>query len=118
MSTVSAETWVQVCALDRLEVERGSAALLDNGLQVALFRVHDGSVHAVHNQDPFTGAYVISRGIVGSREGRDVVASPMHKQSFDLRTGRCLDDDSLGLPVFPVRVVEGLVEVRAVPEPR
>ena len=116
--SAAAETWVRVCAVDRLEVERGSAALLDQGLQVALFRLHDGSVHAVHNRDPFTGAYVMSRGIVGTREGRDVVASPMLKQSFDLRTGRCLDDGTAWLPVFPVRVVDGVVAVAAVPEPR
>jgi nitrite reductase (NADH) small subunit len=82
---------------------------------VALFRLYDGRVRAVHNRDPFTGAYVMSRGIVGTRQGRDVVASPMHKQSFDLETGCCVDDDATTLPVFPVRVRDGVVEVRQEP---
>ncbi|MDQ4008779.1 MAG: nitrite reductase small subunit NirD [Actinomycetota bacterium] len=109
---VATEAWVRVCPVDRLEVERGTAALMDAGLQVALFRLHTGEVLAVQNRDPFTGAYVLSRGIVGTRRGRDVVASPMHKQAFDLRTGRCLDDDTTTLTVYPVRVRSGVVEVR------
>jgi NAD(P)H-dependent nitrite reductase small subunit len=104
--------WVRVCPLDRLEPERGVAALLGAGEQVALFRLHDGRVCAVQNRDPFSGAFVMSRGIVGSRSDRDVVASPMHKQSFDLRTGRCLDDDDESLVVYPVRVRSGMVEVQ------
>ena len=59
-------TWLAVCALGDLEVERGRAALID-GEQVALFLLHDGRVHAVQNLDPYSGAYVMSRGIVGDR---------------------------------------------------
>jgi nitrite reductase (NADH) small subunit len=114
MTTTTATTasWVPVCPLERLETERGAAALLDGGEQVALFRLADGEVYAVQNRDPFTGAYVMSRGLVGSRGDRDVVASPMHKQSFDLRTGRCLDDDDKALTVYPVRVRAGMVELQ------
>jgi len=56
----------------------------------------------------------MARGIVGTRRDRDVVASPMHKQSFDLSTGACLDvdDDERALTVYPVRVRAGVVEVR------
>lgn len=109
--------WFPACPLDRLEVERGSAVLLPGGAQVALFLLHDGSLRAVQNRDPFSGAYVMSRGIVGTREGVDVVASPMHKQSFDLATGRCLDDAEHALVVYPVRVRAGVVEVRTGTEP-
>ena len=44
-------------------------------------------VFAIGNQDPFSGANVMSRGIVGSRGDVPTVASPMFKQVFDLRTG-------------------------------
>lgn len=79
-----------ICALSDLVVERGSAALLD-GVQVALFRMPDDTVHAVQQRDPFSGANVMSRGIVGTRAGVPTLASPMYKQVFDLGTGRCLD---------------------------
>jgi nitrite reductase (NADH) small subunit len=35
----------------------------------------------------------------------------MHKHAFDLRTGRCLDDEEVGVPVYEARVVEGVVLV-------
>ena len=116
-------TWTAVCRLDDLAPERGAAALVD-GEQLALFRLVDDSVLAVQQQDPFCGAFVLSRGIVGTRHVADevvpTVASPMHKQVFDLRTGACLDPVGrtpvLGLPAdlrtWPVRVVDGIVEVR------
>jgi NAD(P)H-dependent nitrite reductase small subunit len=96
MSTVTDQTIaVRVCAIDDLEVERGRAALLGDA-QVALFLLVDGSVHAVSNLDPYSGANVISRGIVGTRGDAPTVASPLHKQVFDLRTGECLDPQGKG----------------------
>jgi nitrite reductase (NADH) small subunit len=103
-------TWTAVCSYDDLLPERGVAALLGQ-VQVAIFRTHDGSLHALGNQDPFTGAFVMSRGIVGTRGAAATVASPLHKQVFDLSTGACLDDETVGLPVFPVRTTDGMVEV-------
>ena len=99
-----------ICPYTRLPVERGLAALVD-GEQIALFRTADGDLHAVGNLDPYSGAMVLSRGIVGSRGDRPTVASPVYKQVFDLRTGECLDDPAVRLPVYPVRVRDGLVEV-------
>jgi nitrite reductase (NADH) small subunit len=100
-----------VCRLDELQPERGVAVLLPDGAQAALFRTHDDTVHAVSNMDPFSGAAVLSRGIVGDRDGTPVVVSPIYKQAFDLRTGRCLDDDAVSVPVFAARVRDGMVLV-------
>lgn len=101
---------MMVCEYDVLLPERGVAALLGT-VQIALFRTHDGKVFALGNQDPFSGANVMSRGIVGSRGDVPTVASPMFKQVFDLRTGECLDDPEVSLPVYPVEVVDGQVVV-------
>jgi nitrite reductase (NADH) small subunit len=102
--------WLRVCRLEQLPVDRGVAALLQDQ-QVALFRLGSGDLHVVGNQDPFSGAMVISRGIVGSRGDAVTVTSPMYKQAFDLRTGRCLDDPDVAVPSYPVRVHDGVVEV-------
>ena len=102
--------WTVVCPYLRLQPERGVAALVD-GAQVALCRVYDGDVYALGNLDPISGAAVLSRGIVGSRGDVPTVASPMHKQVFDLRSGECLDQPGVRVPVYAVRVREGLVEV-------
>jgi nitrite reductase (NADH) small subunit len=109
---------VAVCRYETLLPERGVAALLPGGdsghvdsghVQVAVFRTHGGEVYALSNIDPFSGAAVLSRGIVGDRNGVPIVASPLHKQAFDLRTGVCLDDTAVTVPTYPVRVVAGTV---------
>ena len=102
--------WTTICRFDQLLPERGVAALLGDA-QVAVFRTFDGQLHALANCDPFTGACVISRGIVGSRGDRATVASPLHKQVFDLASGVCLDDPAVRLAVYQVQVRDGLVEV-------
>ena len=73
----------------------------------------DDELFAISNFDPFSSAFVLSRGIVGSRGARLKVASPIYKQSFDLRTGECLDDTSVTIPTYAIRVVDGRVQVAA-----
>lgn len=99
-----------VCAYDDLVPERGVAALV-NGVQVAVFRTHDGRLYAVGNRDPFSGAYVVARGIVGTAGSTPTVSSPMHKQVFDLRTGYCLTDPAVRLPTYPVDRDGGVVRI-------
>lgn len=105
--------WLDVCALDDITPDTGVAALLGDR-QIALVRVGDGDqVYAVDNFDPFSRAFVISRGIVGDRQGVPKIASPIFKQSFDLRTGQCLDDPGVRLVSYAVRVVDGRIQVAA-----
>lgn len=103
-------TWYPVCPFTRLPVERAVCVLV-GGEQVALVRTREGRVYAVDNLDPVSGAMVMSRGIVGSRGDVDVLISPMHKQAYELATGRCLDLPELWLGTHDVRVVGGDVEV-------
>jgi nitrite reductase (NADH) small subunit len=104
------EDWQPVCRVVELEVERGATALV-HGQALAVFRTHDDQVFALGNHDPFAHASVLARGIVGTRGDVPFVASPMHKHAFDLRTGRCLDDEHVSVPVYEVRIVEGVVLV-------
>jgi nitrite reductase (NADH) small subunit len=55
----------------------------------------------------------MARGIVDSRGDRPTIASPLHKQVYDLRTGERLDADGAPLAAFPARVVDGIVQVAA-----
>ena len=111
-SNTAGSEWTRACAYDRLLPGRGVGVLLPDGVQVALFRLADGSLHAVGNIDPFSGAAVMSRGIVGDRGGRACVQSPIKKQAFAFDDGTCLDDDSVSLPVHRTRVTDaGVVEV-------
>ncbi|NUP75681.1 MAG: nitrite reductase small subunit NirD [Sinomonas sp.] len=105
-------TWHSVCNLSDLEPNWGEAALVA-GRQVALFRLPSGEVFAVDQRDPATEAHVMARGIVGSRGDRPTIASPLHKQVYDLLTGERLDGEGAPLAAFPVRVVEGIVQIAA-----
>jgi nitrite reductase (NADH) small subunit len=103
--------WVDICAAAEVVPDTGVGALV-GGRPVAVFRLADGSVHALSGWDPFSKALVIARGIVGDRGGIPKVASPVFKQSFDLRTGQCLDDPAVRIPVHGARLRAGRIEVR------
>lgn len=105
--------WVDVCAADDLVHDRGVCALVDER-PVALFRCRpDGELFALSNVDPFSDTSVLSRGIVGSIGDRTVVASPIYKNRFDLRTGESLDDSTVRLDCYDVRCVEGRIFIRS-----
>ena len=102
-------TWIEVCGFEDLVPDRGACALVGSH-QVALFRTSpDDALYALSNYDPFSEAWVLSRGIVGSKGDTPKVASPIFKQAFDLTTGQCLDDPSVEVTAFPVRVIDGRV---------
>jgi nitrite reductase (NADH) small subunit len=103
------QQWTTICPLERILPDTGVCALL-NGQQIAVFRVGD-EVYAIDNFDPFSKTYVLSRGIVGDRQGIPKVASPIYKQNFSLLTGECLDDPTVRLPIFSARVIDGQVQV-------
>ena len=103
-------TWVPTCEVADLEPGWGEVALLGR-TQVALLRLDEEEVYAVDHHDPHTGAPVMARGILGSRGDRPTIASPLHKEVYDLGTGECLTDPSLALGTVPVRVVDGAVEL-------
>ena len=106
--------WVEICDYDAIYPDTGVCALIE-GNQVAVFRLSDGNLHAVSNHDPFSGANVLSRGIVGDRGGEPKIASPIYKQTFNLRTGVCNEDADVRLAVYRVRRRSGVVEVFSAP---
>ena len=89
---------MKVCRLDDILPDAGACALV-GGEQVAVFRVGE-KIFAIGNRDPFSGANVLSRGIVGDLNGELVVASRVYKQHFSLLDGRCIEDASVSVPVY------------------
>ena len=103
--------WIEICHLDDITPNTGVGAIVEDQ-QIALFRVgHEKRVYALSNQDPFSQAFVMSRGILGDLQGERVVASPIYKQHFSLATGRCLEDKNQKLLVFPSKIEDGRVFV-------
>jgi len=106
--------WTPVCGLDDILPDTGVCALV-GGEQVAVFRLAGaaGGVYAIGNIDPVSRAAVLSRGLVGSVGERVVVASPLYKQHFDLRTGQCLEQPEASVAAYAARVQDGIVWVAA-----
>jgi nitrite reductase (NADH) small subunit len=94
----------------------GRCALF-NDKQVAIFRVQDSSgknaLYAIDNYCPFSHANILSRGITGSIEDKVIVASPLYKQHFDLATGICLEDESVRVNTYPVRLDGNTIQLAA-----
>ncbi|MEV7041270.1 nitrite reductase small subunit NirD [Amycolatopsis sp. NPDC051061] len=111
--TTSVRTWTAVCAAEAVPEYAGVAALLDGGVQVAIFHLPGARWYALSNWDPCSGAAVLSRGIVGDAGGVPVVASPVYKERFALDSGQCLDASGVTVTVYGVRVREGVVEVES-----
>lgn len=95
------DSWTSICALSDIVPDTGVCALVQ-GEQVAVFRIGD-ALYAIDNLDPCSGAAVLSRGLVGNLGERVVVASPIYKQHFDLRTGECLEAPQNAVRIWLVR---------------
>ncbi|WPP01650.1 nitrite reductase small subunit NirD [Pseudomonas sp. HR96] len=114
LATPLEQTWQVVCNRADLVANSGVVAWLQ-GRQIALFYVPQGSdgeqVFALDNCDPQSGANVIGRGLLGSLNGRRVVASPLYKQHFCLQDGTCLESAEQRLQVWPARIRGDSVEL-------
>ena len=103
--------WIDVCSVDDLQPDSGVCALVA-GKQVAIFYMpKEQVVYAVGNYDPFGNANVLSRGLIGDIGGQPVVASPLYKQHFNLETGLCLEDESVRIPAYPIRIENSRIQI-------
>ena len=110
--TTATLTWNPVCSVDDILPNTGVCALVA-GKHVAVFRVGQDQFFAIDNVDPKAKASVLSRGLVGNLGDHIVVASPLYKNHFDLRTGECLESADLSVQAYEVRVDSGRVLVTA-----
>lgn len=107
----SLSQWTAVCSLEDILPNTGVCALV-GGEQVAIFRLGEsGDLYALSNYDPNSGAAVLSRGLVGNLGDRLVVASPIYKHHFDLKTGECLEAPEHSVRPYAARVEDGQVLV-------
>jgi len=107
-------SWIDVCSQNDLVANSGVCALV-NGEQVALFYLPEQeAVFAVGNYDPFGEANILSRGLIGSLGDALVVASPLYKQHFCLKTGRCLEEEGKSIKSWSARLNGTQVQLMSV----
>ena len=110
------DNWITVCSDKDLVTNSGVCALL-NEQQIALFKIksaNDEQIFAVSNWDPIGKANVLYRGLLGSVQDKKVIVSPLYKQRYCLGSGQCLDDDTVKLIVYPVRIEQNQVQLQLV----
>ena len=109
-SHVNVTQWETICKFSDILPNTGVCALVQ-GQQVAIFRIGQDEIYAIANFDPFSKANVLSRGIVGDRNGIPKIASPIYKQTFNLQTGECFDNPDVRVATFAVRVVDEQIQI-------
>ena len=110
----SKDNWITVCSDKDLVTNSGVCALL-NEQQIALFKIknaNDEQIFAVNNWDPIGKANVLYRGLLGSVQDTKVIISPLYKQRYCLESGQCLDDDTVKLIIYPVRIEQNQVQLQ------
>lgn len=106
--------WTTICKQNELSANAGTCAQF-NQQQVAIFFCkRSDRLYAVENFDPIGQANVISRGMMGTVEGKSYVASPLFKQRFDLVTGACFESPEHSLKTYAVRISNDDIQLKEV----
>ena len=101
--------WVPVGHVDDFPME-GGATVKYGKVQIAVFNFTTrGEWYACQQMCPHKKAFVLSRGIIGDKDGVAKVACPLHKKNFSLSSGECLTGEEYKVEVFPVKIEEGQV---------
>ncbi|WP_022940975.1 nitrite reductase small subunit NirD [Psychromonas hadalis] len=114
MQTQINSEWTTICKKNELSPNAGTCAQFKNQQVAIFFCKRSDNIYAVANFDPFGQANVMSRGMMGSTEGKTYVASPLYKQRFDLRTGQCFESAEHSLKTYAVRVANENVQLKEV----
>ncbi len=101
--------FIKICSTEDLVKNSGVAALIEN-TQIALFYIND-KVYALNNFDPIGKANVMSRGMIGDFKGELMVAAPLQKQRYSLKTGNCLDVEGVVIATYEAKIENNQVFV-------
>lgn len=104
--------WIDVCAVEDLQPDSGVCALVADQ-QIALFYLtKTQQIFAVSNFDPIGKANVLSRAMIGDLGGEPMLASPLYKQHYSLKTGACFEYADIKLQTYPVRIDNNRVAIK------
>lgn len=103
--------WVDMGPASEFLADTGRAVKYGN-VQLAVFYVAGtGEYFATQNVCPHKQDMVLSRGLLGDQGGIPKVACPLHKKTFDLRTGAGLNDPEYRVQTFKAKAEGGRVFV-------
>ncbi len=91
--------WTKLCPLDEIP-PLGSRVVASQHGDIAIFRMANDEVFAIHDKCPHKGG-PLSQGIVSGK----VVTCPLHSWKIDLETGEAVAPDVGCTPPFSVKRV-------------
>ncbi len=95
--------WIKACRFSELSVTEGKLIRPQEPeyaeLQIALFRLANGDVHAMDNRCPHRGASLVEGDMDGS-----IVICPWHSWEFDVTTGGSPVNPAACVRKFPCRI--------------
>lgn len=91
--------WKKLCPLDEIPA-LGSRVVASQHGDIAIFRMANDEVFAIHDKCPHKGG-PLSQGIVSGK----VVTCPLHSWKIDLETGEAVAPDVGCTPPFSVKRV-------------
>ncbi|MCP4988987.1 MAG: nitrite reductase small subunit NirD [Colwellia sp.] len=112
-NSITQKAWRTICQTSDLVKDSGISALFESeDEQIAIFHIPNSEekIYAVSNYDPIGKANVLYRGIVGCIGDEPVVSSPLYKQHFSLKTGKCLQEEQR-ISVYDIRIEDEEVQL-------
>ena len=103
------ENWLTVGSVEDIP-KQGARVIAAPGGNIAVFRTVDDEIFALRDKCPHKGGQ-LSQGIVHGRK----VACPLHDWKIQLDSGLAVAPDEGCAASFPVRVVDGMVELSLTP---
>jgi nitrite reductase (NADH) large subunit len=97
-------SWARLAKVAEVPPNGGISARFGD-TEIAIFNfAAKGEWFATENLCPHKQQMVLARGILGDAAGRPKVACPLHKNTFDLKSGACLNGDLRAIATFAVKV--------------
>jgi len=103
-----AKGWVSGPTVDEVEVGKPFRMDIDDGTSVVIFNI-DNQIHAYRNMCAHQGL-PIDGGLMDAEA--KTITCPYHGFCFDATSGECLTAPQAQLEPFPVRIEDGVIQVR------
>jgi len=104
-------TWVDVGASEDFPKSGGGAVKIGKTELAVYNHSAVGKWFATQNSCPHKQLQVLSRGLIGMHGDTPKVACPIHKNTYNLETGKGISNPGLNLATFDVKVENGRVLV-------
>ena len=98
------KVWFKAASVNDFPKDGGACVKYKNK-QIAVFNFERiNKWYACQNICPHKMEMVLSRGMIGDKNGIPKVACPLHKKTFSLEDGSNLNGDDFKIAIYPVKI--------------